>query len=70
MKRIDIFGAPGVGKTTILNSLIKSKKDRIWSTSTEAKHRVLYDNFKKISINESFPEYLIKNIHLYSNWIA
>ena len=28
------------------------------------------DNFKKISINESFPEYLIKNIHLYSNWIA
>ena len=28
------------------------------------------DNFKKVSINESFPEYLIKNIHLYSNWIA
>ena len=42
------------------NQLINNNKDIIGRN----------DNFKKISINESFPEYLIKNIHLYSNWIA
>ena len=47
MRRIDIFGPSGVGKSTLLNSLVKNKKKRIWLTSIEAKNKILYNNFKK-----------------------
>ena len=47
MKRIDFIGVPGVGKTTIINSLFKNINNRIWLKSSEAKHKILFENFKK-----------------------
>lgn len=45
MKRIDIIGAPGAGKSTILNNAVKKRKKGTWLQSTEAFNKVIAEYF-------------------------
>lgn len=45
MKRIDIIGAPGAGKSTILNCLVKKRKKGSWLQSSEAFNKVIAEHF-------------------------
>lgn len=47
MKRIDIIGAPGAGKSTILNNAIKKRKKESWLQSTEAFNKVIAEHFSR-----------------------
>lgn len=49
MKRIDIFGVPGSGKTTIYKALRKKKKTAGWCTADEALQDIYRKHFRKES---------------------
>lgn len=70
MRRVEIIGAAGVGKTTLLHSLIKNRNSKKqWYTSQEARWKII----KSIYINEnSYRKHLIKiklNIPIIRNYI-
>jgi thymidylate kinase len=47
MKRVDIFGVPGSGKTTVYKALRSKKKDGRWCTADEALRKIYRTHFKK-----------------------
>jgi thymidylate kinase len=55
MKRIDIFGVPGSGKTTIYKELRKKKKAGNWYTSDEVVRKIYKKHFRKKKY--SIPDY-------------
>jgi hypothetical protein len=67
MKRIDFFGVPGSGKSTIFNLLSSNYSKRTWYTSLEAKHQILFKNFST-SIKNS-PEPVIDFLKNLSYWL-
>lgn len=48
MKRIDIFGVPGTGKTTIYKNLRRKKKAGSWHTADETLKNIYRSHFKKV----------------------
>lgn len=47
MKRIDIIGAPGAGKSTLVKNVLMENTQREWLTSSEAINEVVAKHFSK-----------------------
>lgn len=47
IKRIDLIGVPGVGKSTILRELKTRRNDNSWCTTNEVVKEILNQHFKK-----------------------
>jgi len=64
MKRIDIFGVPGSGKTTIYKLLQKKREGMQWYTSNEALKKVFKTQFgKKKFSTRDYLLWLISLVH-------
>lgn len=72
MRRIDFFGAPGVGKSTLYNEFLRRRKNsKVWMTPREAKIKLALEHLKKSNINKKeflaklvLKNFLLKPIHL------